>query len=175
MNLFSRLLYYLIHLIYLSPNIYHVPIMCQAINNNEMQAGAVTMENFLAVAQKSKRGLAVWSSNTTPGHISGRSHNSKKYMHPCVHSSGYWLMGLLRWHGGKESACQCRRHKRRGFNPWVRKTPGSRKSNILAWKIPWAEESDGLYSRGWQRVGRDWAQHSSSTLATDNSQERDAT
>ena len=25
---------------------------------------------------------------------------------------------------GKESACQCRRHKRCGFDPWV-------------WKIPW--------------------------------------
>ena len=24
---------------------------------------------------------------------------------------------------GKELACQCRRHKRRGFNPWVRKIP----------------------------------------------------
>ena len=24
---------------------------------------------------------------------------------------------------GKESACQCRRHKRRGFNLWVRKIP----------------------------------------------------
>ena len=22
---------------------------------------------------------------------------------------------------GKEPACQCRRHKRQGFNPWVRK------------------------------------------------------
>ena len=27
---------------------------------------------------------------------------------------------------GKESSCQCRRHKRRGFNPWVRKIPRSR-------------------------------------------------
>ena len=24
---------------------------------------------------------------------------------------------------GKEPACQCRRHKRRGFDPWVRKIP----------------------------------------------------
>ena len=24
---------------------------------------------------------------------------------------------------GKEPACQCRRHKRLGFNPWVRKIP----------------------------------------------------
>ena len=27
---------------------------------------------------------------------------------------------------GKESACQCRRHKRHGFNPWVRKIPWRR-------------------------------------------------
>ena len=30
-------------------------------------------------------------------------------------------------------------------------------SNILAWKIPWREESDGLQSMGLQRVRRDWA------------------
>ena len=28
---------------------------------------------------------------------------------------------------GKESTCQCRRHKRCGFNPWVRKIPWRRK------------------------------------------------
>ena len=28
---------------------------------------------------------------------------------------------------GKESACQCRRRKRRGFDPWVRKIPWRRK------------------------------------------------
>ena len=26
-----------------------------------------------------------------------------------------------RWLGGKEPTCQCRRQRRRGFNPWVRK------------------------------------------------------
>ena len=35
--------------------------------------------------------------------------------------------GLPRWHSDKESACQCRRHKRRGFNPWVGKIPWRRK------------------------------------------------
>ena len=30
---------------------------------------------------------------------------------------------LPRWHSGKESVCQCRRRKRLGFNPWVRKIP----------------------------------------------------
>ena len=34
---------------------------------------------------------------------------------------------LPRWHSGKESSCQCRRHKRHRFNPWVRKMPWSRK------------------------------------------------
>ena len=32
-----------------------------------------------------------------------------------------YIYGFPRWLSGKESACQCRRHK---FNPWV-------------WKIPW--------------------------------------
>ena len=30
--------------------------------------------------------------------------------------------------GGKEPTCQCRRHKRYGFNPWVGKIP---------WKLAW--------------------------------------
>ena len=32
---------------------------------------------------------------------------------------------------GKESTCQCRRHRRRGFDPWVGKTPWRRKCNML--------------------------------------------
>ena len=31
------------------------------------------------------------------------------------------------------------------------------RSSILAWKIPWTEESGGLQPRGSQRVGHDWA------------------
>ena len=30
-------------------------------------------------------------------------------------------------------------------------------SSILAWRIPWTEEPDGLRSIGLQRVGRDWS------------------
>ena len=30
-------------------------------------------------------------------------------------------------------------------------------SSILAWKIPWIEESSGLWSKGSQRVRHDWA------------------
>ena len=35
--------------------------------------------------------------------------------------------GLPRWLSGKESACQCRRHWRRKFNPSIRKMPWRRK------------------------------------------------
>ena len=35
--------------------------------------------------------------------------------------------GLPRWHSGKEAACQCRRHKMSGFDPWVEKIPWNRK------------------------------------------------
>ena len=33
---------------------------------------------------------------------------------------------------GKDSACQCRRHKKRGFNPWVGKIPWRKKMAIHA-------------------------------------------
>ena len=36
-------------------------------------------------------------------------------------------MGLPRWLSAKESACQFRRWRRHGFNPWVRKIPWRRK------------------------------------------------
>ena len=29
-------------------------------------------------------------------------------------------------------------------------------SSILAWRIPWTEEPDGLQATGLQRVGHDW-------------------
>ena len=48
-------------------------------------------------------------------------------------------MGFPGGASGKEPACQCRRHKRRGFDPWVRKIPleegVTTHSSILAWRI----------------------------------------
>ena len=55
---------------------------------------------------------------------------------------------LPRWDSGKESACQCRRHKRHRFDLWVGKTPSGEGNgnslSILAWRIPWTEEPDWL-------------------------------
>ena len=41
-------------------------------------------------------------------------------------------LGLPRWHSGRESACQCRRCKRCGFDPWVGKIPWRRKWQLTA-------------------------------------------
>ena len=61
------------------------------------------------------------------------------------------------WVSGKESACQCRRHERPGFNHWVVKIPWMRPwqphSSILAWRIPWTEEPGGLQVH---RVAQSW-------------------
>ena len=62
---------------------------------------------------------------------------------------------------GKETACQCRKHKRRGFDPWVGKIPCRRKWQPTAVFLP--GESHGQrklagYSpwvlKGWTRLKR---------------------
>ena len=54
-------------------------------------------------------------------------------------------MGFPGGAGGKEPACQCRRCKKWGFDPWVGKIPleegMATHSSILVWKIPWTEEA----------------------------------
>ena len=72
----------------------------------------------------------------------------------------FWLrlsfkLGFPGGTSGKESTCQCRRCKRLRFNPWVLEM--ATHSSILAWKIPWTEQSGGLQSMGSQKVRHDWA------------------
>ena len=63
----------------------------------------------------------------------------------------------------KEPTCQCRRHKRLRFNPWVGKFPWRRAwlqwihSSILVWRISWTEEPGGQQSMGSQRFGHNWS------------------
>ena len=58
---------------------------------------------------------------------------------------------------GKEPTSLCKRGKRCGFDPWVRKIPLEEgiatHSSILAWRIPWTEAPALLQSMGLQRVG----------------------
>ena len=55
---------------------------------------------------------------------------------------------------GKEPVCQCRRCRRREFNPWVGMIPWRRvraaHSSILVWRIPWTEEPGGYSPWGCQ-------------------------
>ena len=56
---------------------------------------------------------------------------------------------------GKEPVCQCRRHKRSGFDPCVRRSLEegmATYSSILAWRFPRTEEPGGLQSIGLLRV-----------------------
>ena len=63
------------------------------------------------------------------------------------------LLGAL---SGKASVCQCRRY---GFDTLMGKTPLEKEmsthSSIVAWKIPWIEETSGLQSIGSQK---NWTQ-----------------
>ena len=61
---------------------------------------------------------------------------------------------------GKEPTCQCKRHKRRGFNPWVG-IPKRRKwlptPVILSGESHGQRNLAGLQSIGSQRVRHDWS------------------
>ena len=61
--------------------------------------------------------------------------------------------GLPGGASGKESACQCRRCKRRGFNPWVGKIPWSRKWQPLQYSC--LENTGQRTLVGLQRVRHD--------------------
>ena len=70
--------------------------------------------------------------------------------------------GLPTWCSGRESACQCRRCRRRrrqwvlslGWEDSLEEEMATH-SSIRAWNIPWMEEPGGLQSMGLQRAGRD--------------------
>ena len=65
------------------------------------------------------------------------------------------------WFSGKESACQCRKHKRCRFDPWVWKISWRRAWQPTPVFFPgeslWMEEPGGLQSIGLQRVGHNWS------------------
>ena len=67
-----------------------------------------------------------------------------------------WQTGFPGGARGKELTCQCRRHKRHKFNPWIRKIPWIH-SSILAWRIPLTEEPGRLQSMRSQGVGHNWS------------------
>ena len=49
--------------------------------------GNISWCSSMEVPQETKNRITTWSSNPTPGHIPRQNYNSKRYMHPYVHSS----------------------------------------------------------------------------------------
>ena len=66
------------------------------------------------------------------------------------------LSGFPGGTSGKEPACQGRRPKRHGLDPWVGKVPleegMATHFSVLAWRIPWTEEWQGTV----HRVAKSW-------------------
>ena len=56
------------------------------------------------------------------------------------------LMGFPGGASGREPTCQCRRHKRPGFDPL--EEGKATRSSILAWWIPWTEGVEGYSAWG---------------------------
>ena len=67
---------------------------------------------------------AEFSKFFSPKESKEENRRNKTFPSLCNHRLPF---GLPRWCSGKESACKCRRCKRLGSNPWVRKIPHWRK------------------------------------------------
>ena len=75
------------------------------------------------------------------------------------------IEGLPRWLCGKEFNCQCRRHRRHRFHPWVRKIPWRRKwqptlqysclGNPMGRGACWATVHEVINSRPWLNACKD--------------------
>ena len=68
-------------------------------------------------------------------------------------------MGFPRWLSDKDSACIARDAGDVGLIPGSERSPGgggmATQPSILAWRIPWTEESGGLRTMGSQRTRHD--------------------
>ena len=80
---------------------------------------------------------------------------------PCWLSTLYIVNGFPGGTNGKEPTCQCRRHKRCGFNPWVGKILWRRAWQPTPVFLPressWTEKPGRLQSIGSQRVRHNWS------------------
>ena len=68
---------------------------------------------------------------------------------------------------GKEPVCQCRRQNKMWVQSLGREDPLEKEmathSSILAWRIPWTEEPDGLQSMGSQELDTTEATYDTNT------------
>ena len=72
----------------------------------------------------------------------------------CIANSNSWLLlGLPQWLSRWRIHLQCRRHRRLGFDPWVRKTPWRRKWRPIPVFLPGKSQGQGSLA-GYSPWGR---------------------
>ena len=103
----------------------------------------------------------LWEYSTLPAPLEMPKELENIYTYP-IHTSMAYVCVYIHIPGGsagKESTCNAGPTGDAGLIPELESSPGGRhatNSSILAWRIPWTEESDGLQSMGSQRAGHDW-------------------
>ena len=66
------------------------------------------------------------------------------------------LYGLPKWLSGKESACQCRKRRRFGFNPWVGRSSGEGNGNPLQYSCLENPIDRGTWQAIVHRIKKSW-------------------
>ena len=69
-----------------------------------------------------------------------------------------WMMWLPWWLNSKEYSCQCRRHRRLRFNPWVGRSPGVGNGNLLQYSCLENSMDRGAWWATVHRVTKSWTQ-----------------
>ena len=79
------------------------------------------------------------------------------------------ILVFTRWHSGKDSACQCRKHKRCRFHPWVRRIPWGRKGLVLVF-LPGNSIDRGAWQAAVHAVTKSWTQQSTAPPHSDSNE-----
>ena len=65
-------------------------------------------------------------------------------------------MGFPGGSSGKEPACQCRRHKRSGLDPWIGRSPGGGNGNPLQYSCLENPMDRGAWWAIVHRISKSW-------------------
>ena len=128
------------------------------------------------ISLQSKGLSRVFSNTTVQKHQSGSFHKSlilifpsllqsyfsycpQAYINIIVHIQYMYILYKLGFPGGaivKETAFQCRRHKRCGFDSWIRKIPWRRNGNPLQYSCLEIPMNRGDWQSKTHRVTKSW-------------------
>ena len=101
---------------------------------HEMRFPSLSQEDALEEGMATHSSILSWRIPWTeePGGYSPWGRKGSDMTERLTHKHTHTKQWLPRWRSGKESACQCRRCKRRRFNPWVGK---------ITWRRKWQPSS----------------------------------